>query len=621
MTIFHVISLFGGLSLFLYGMQIMGDGLKKGASGTFKTAMEKVTNNPVMGFLMGLLVTAIIQSSTATIVIVSGLVGAGVITLHQSLGIILGANVGTTITAQIIRLLDIGDGASFLQFFKPSTLAPLAAIAGILLIMAFKFNNSDLYGSIAIGFAILFTGLLNMTAAVSPLSESQTFANLFVKLSEVPVLGFLGGAAAALLIQSSSATIGILQALTVTGRLTLSSVYAIILGIYLGDCVTTAIVCSIGAKADAKRTGLVHIIFNLSGTVLVLVVITALHLSGVLDPVWDKVISSGGIANTHTMFKLGSAITLLPVCGLFERMAKRIVKDDPPTPENAAEVLLEGLDKAFYRSPALALDASRKVISEMARLAHTAVDRGLSVMENYDKATVALMDADENELDTLCDAAGRYMVDLTPHVANEHDNDLLNYYIRCVNEFERIGDLAVNLAENSEELSRRDLRFSDEARAEIAILRDALDLVISRAANAFIRTDVALARSVEPIEEVVDDLKETLVDNHLQRIRDGKCSVYSGYIFLDMLANCERISDQCSNIGSLTVHLLDPKVGSREHDYISYLHSGSDEEFNREYAALHKEYFDRLNAVMQESSEIPIPSSDLSGSQAAAGTL
>ena len=255
MTIFNFISLFGGLALFLYGMQLMGDGLKKGSSGALKAAMEKVTNNPLVGFLLGLAVTAVIQSSTATIVLTSGLVGAGVLTLHQSIGIILGANVGTTITGQIIRLLDLNaDGGAWLNLFKPSTLAPLAAIAGILFIMAIKTPHSDTVGSITMGFGILFTGLLNMTAAVSPLGESPAFAQMFSGLADAPVLGFLAGTGVAFLIQSSSATIGILQALSMTGALTFGSVYAIIIGVNIGDCVTTAIVCSIGSTADAKRT-------------------------------------------------------------------------------------------------------------------------------------------------------------------------------------------------------------------------------------------------------------------------------------------------------------------------------------------------------------------------------
>ncbi|MFR5404153.1 MAG: Na/Pi cotransporter family protein [Oscillibacter sp.] len=370
MTIFNLITLFGGLALFLYGMRLMGDGLKKGSSDAFKRAMEKVTNNPLVGFLLGLVVTAVIQSSTATIVLTSGLVGAGVMSLHQSIGVILGANVGTTITGQIIRLLDVNASeTSLLNFFKPSTLAPLAAIIGILFLMAVKTRQSDTIGSIAMGFGILFTGLLSMTAAVSPLSESETFANMFYQLSGKPVLGFLLGAGVAFLLQSSSATIGILQAIATTGALTFSSVYAIIIGVNIGDCVTTAIVCSIGSKADAKRTGVIHILFNIAGSILVIVGLMLLHSFGVLDALWDEALSSGGIANVHTVFRLVSAIVLLPVCGQFEKLSRKLVKDDVRLGENVDHEL-SLLDEKFFTSPAIALSGAGEAITTMARLAH-----------------------------------------------------------------------------------------------------------------------------------------------------------------------------------------------------------------------------------------------------------
>ena len=329
MTVFNFISLFGGLALFLYGMRLMSRGLEQGSSGALKSAMEKLTTSPVGAFFLGLIATAAIQSSTATIVLTSGLVAAGIISLHQSLGIIIGANVGTTVTGQIIRLLDLNaTSASWLNLFKPDTLAPIAAIVGILLIMAFRFRSAQRTGTIVMGFAILFTGLVNMTGAVKPLSESAAFGRLFLTLADKPVLGYLAGMAVAFSIQSSSAAVGILQALSTTGALSFSSVYSVIIGIYLGDCVTTAIVCSVGARADAKRTGIVHILFNLSGTVLVLVVVAILHRLGVFGSFWAAPITSGGIANTHTVFKLAGAAVLLPVCTVFEKLSRKIIPDD-----------------------------------------------------------------------------------------------------------------------------------------------------------------------------------------------------------------------------------------------------------------------------------------------------
>ena len=595
MTIFNVISLFGGLALFLYGMRLMGNGLKESSSGALKTAMEKVTNNPVVGFFLGLVVTAIIQSSTATIVLTSGLVGAGVITLHQSLGVVLGANVGTTVTGQIIRLLDLngGEGASWVELFKPSTLAPLAAIIGILMIMTVKTKHSGVIGQIAMGFGILFTGLLNMTAAVSPLSSSESFARMFVGLSDTPVLGFLAGTGVAFLLQSSSATIGILQALSTTGALTFSSVYAIIIGVNIGDCVTTAIVCSIGSKADAKRTGMVHIIFNICGSLLVIAAIMILRGAGVLDALWDKTLTSGGIANVHTVFRLFSAIVLLPVCGQFEKLSRVIVKDDEKL-GTSVEQELERLDEKFFTSPALALAGASDAIGTMARLAREGVLSAMDVLQNYDQHRIDVINENEDSIDLLADRVDNYLIKLSPHVKMGYGNELLNYYIQCFSEFERIGDYAVNLTENAQELRDRGNELSDMAKHELRVMRDALDEILGYACESFTALDMHAARRIEPVEEVVDDLVATLRANHIKRVRDGRCSTLTGLSYLDILVNIERISDQCSNLGVYTLSQSDNTIMSNHHEYIHQLHQGQDETFNRKYSEAHEKYFGEL---------------------------
>ena len=595
MTIFNVISLFGGLALFLYGMRLMGNGLKESSSGALKTAMEKVTNNPTVGFFLGLIVTAIIQSSTATIVLTSGLVGAGVITLHQSIGVVLGANVGTTITGQIIRLLDLngGGGASWVDIFKPSTLAPLAAIIGILMIMAVKTKHSGVIGQIAMGFGILFTGLMNMTAAVSPLSSSESFARMFVGLSDTPVLGFLAGTGVAFLIQSSSATIGILQALSTTGALTFSSVYAIIIGVNIGDCVTTAIVCSIGSKADAKRTGIVHILFNICGSILVIAAIMILRSTGVLDALWDKTLSSGGIANVHTVFRLFSAIMLLPVCGQFEKFSRMIVKDDEVR-GTSVERELERLDEKFFTSPALALAGASDAIATMARLAREGVLNAMDVLDHYDRQMIDLINENEDSIDLLADRVDNYLIKLSPHVKMGYGNDLLNYYIQCFSEFERIGDYAVNLTENAQELRDKGNELSEAARHELRVMRGALDEILGHAYESFTALDMRSARRIEPVEEVVDDLVATLRANHIKRVRDGLCSTITGLSYLDILVNIERISDQCSNLGVYTLSQSDSTIMSNHHEYIHQLHQGKNEEFNRKYSQAHEKYFGEL---------------------------
>ncbi len=603
MTVFDFISLFGGLALFLFGMRLMSRGLEQSSSGALKNAMEKLTTSPVGAFFLGLIATAAIQSSTATIVLTSGLVAAGIISLHQSLGIILGANVGTTVTGQIIRLLDINaSAASWLNLFTPSTLAPLAAIVGILLIMAFKAAGYQRIGSVVMGFGILFTGLVNMTRAVSPLASSPTFGQLFLTLADKPVLGYLAGTAVAFSIQSSSATVGILQALSTTGALSFSSIYSVLIGIYLGDCVTTAIVCSVGARADAKRTGIVHILFNLSESVLVLLAVTILHRAGVLDRIWSVPITSGGIADTHTVFKLATAVLLLPVCSVFERLSRRIIPDDKGT-VHRAELDLHALDETLFDAPELALDGVRKIVDEMCVLSAENVKLGLDALFGYDREKIGQVEENENLLDTLADHVGDYMVKLSPHLEAGRSGDRLNYYIKCVDEFERIGDHAVNLTESACELHDRELRFSPGAQEELRLLREIIAEILDKAEKSFVNADKTEARGIEPLEEVVDELVALMRNRHLKRLRSGECSVNDGFIFQDILVNAERISDQCSNLGVHTVSLMDAAVAAMEHDYILHLHQGEDEAYNAEYAAVRKRYLDRLTGMPDAENE------------------
>lgn len=596
MNVFDFISLFGGLALFLYGMRLMGDGLQQGSSGALKKFMEKVANNPLTGFLLGLLVTAVIQSSTATIVLTSGLVGAGILTLRQSIGIILGANVGTTITGQIIRLLDIdGDAASWLNIFKPSTLAPVSAIIGILIIMTLSSTKSDIIGKVAMGFGILFTGLLNMTAAVAPLSESETFASLFVRMADTPILGFFVGAGAAFLIQSSSATIGILQALSVTGALTFSSVYAIIIGVNMGDCITTAIVCSIGSKADAKRTGLIHIFFNISASVLVIAAVMILHGIGALDGIWNARITSGGIANAHTLFRLFAAIVLLPFSLQFEKLAKLVIKDDK-TQADDLNTELQHLDEKLFASPALALASISGVISKMASLSVYGVKASIRTIRHYDEQAIKDINENEDYIDTLADKVDSYMIRFSPHVPKGANSNLLNYYIQCFSEFERIGDYATNITETAAEIKEKEIEFSPTAHQELAVLGEAIAQVLDYSYKAFTKLDVTAAKKIEPIEEVIDDLVSQLRSNHIERFHNGDCTVHGGITFLDILVNIERISDQCSNIGIYTLSLMEPQTVQNQHDYSKYLHSGQDENFNALYRKYHDKYFALLES-------------------------
>jgi len=603
MTIFNAISVLGGLALFLYGMRIMGNGLSQSSSTAFKNALKKVTNNPVAGFLVGVVVTAVIQSSTATIVITSGLVGAGLMTFKQSIGIMLGANVGTTATAQIIRLLDINaDSGSILNFFKPSTLAPIASIIGIVCIMFIKKHNSGTVGQIAMGFGILFTGLLNMTAAVSPLSEEPWFANMFTGVSARPLLGFIAGAAAAFLIQSSSATIGILQALATTGVLTFSSVYSIIIGIYIGDCVTTAIVCSIGAKADARRTGIAHIIFNLCVVVLVSAGVAILHSTGALSAIWSRPITSGGIANTHTVFRLACAVILLPFTRVLEKVTRKIVKDTPASGVTEKYHDAELLDKALYGSPALAISSVRKAMIKVAQTAANNYHKASLLIDDYVPETAAQIEEDEEFIDFMTDHINAYLVGMADlDTTTGRTSDLVNYNIKCILELERIGDLALNLAQNAQELSSKNMKLSPVAKREMTVIHNAMSEVLDWAVVAYRDRSIEAAKRIEPVEEVVDELVEDLRARHVERLQKGICNVIVGSTFLDMLINIERISDQCSNIGVYTIAMFDKDVNADQHEYLYRLHSGADPDFNAWYASAREKYMGMLQVAERPS--------------------
>lgn len=591
MNIFDVISLFGGLAMFLYGMRLMGNGLKDSSSGTLKKAMERVTSTPVTAFLMGAAMTAIIQSSTATIVITAGLVGAGIISLRNSLGVVIGANVGTTVTGQIIRLLDLNStGTSFLEVFKPSTLAPLALIAGIFIMMNKKLGISEKVGQIIIGFGILFSGLMNMTDSVSKLTETGLIERLFTAMGSNPFLGYLVGAGVAFVLQSSSATIGILQAFSTSGQMTFAQIYAVLVGIYLGDCVTTAIVCNIGARADAKRVGLVNILFNLSETVLILLVVTVAHSLGLLNWIWNATIHSGGIANTNTVFNLSCAILLLPMLGIYEKISRKLIKDDAAEEQNHSEKL-DALNPVFFSTPALAFNACYEVLLEMFQLARSNVMRSFDLIGNFQQEVLEQVERDEGMIDHMADKVNNYLIQISAHVTAQKHIEIMNHYYSVIGEFEHLGDKATNICEIAGFMNREGITFSQTAVTELNVLRELLTTVLDYTDLTFRKCNVEAARHIEPLEEVVDDMVALLKENHLDRLRKGECSVFSGTEFLNLLTEVEHISDVCSNVGLATVARVTPEMKHQIHNYLSDLHSGHDEVFNREYREAKERYF------------------------------
>ncbi len=600
MYIFNIISLLGGLSMFLYGMRLMSGSLKEGSSGTLKVAMERITNNPLKSFLLGLGIAAVIQSSTATIVITSGLVAAGILSLEQSLGIIIGANVGTTVTGQIIRLLDIGEDSSpVLRFFQPSTLAPLALIVGIILIMFCHFKKSDNLGSIAMGFGILFVGLMNMTSSVSGLIEGGQMGRMFEHMGDNPILGYMIGAGVAFILQSSSATIGILQAFSMAGSIPFKTIYIVIVGIYLGDCVTTAIVCSIGAQNESKRVGLVNIIYNLSKTVIVIAVVALTHSLGLLDELWNMHMTPGTIADANTIFNLGCAIILLPFGNIFVKLSRRILPD-AEEPKGKYSDIVSALNPVFFSTPALAFRSCYNALNAMFDAAVVNINKALDVIDDYDDSIVDEIAAEEKNIDMLTDRVDNYLVQLSPHISEDLHIRIFEQYHKLVTEFEHLGDYADNIAMTAREMHNEGVQFSKTALNELKVVRDLLDTILDYAKLTFVKRNLDAAYHIEPLEEVMDDLINTLHDNHLDRLRDGKCTIRAGISFLNILTNLENMSDSCSHVGVAIIARVKPEKANLPHTYLISLHKGENSRFNEAYSEAHENYYKMLEEMGRE---------------------
>lgn len=588
-TVLTMIKLLGGLAMFLYGMETMGDGLKQGSGSALKNFLGKLTHNAFLGLLTGALVTAIIQSSTATIVLTVGLIGAGILNLRQAVSIVLGANIGTTVTAQIIRLMDIdSSGSAILAFFKPDTLAPVALIAGIILIMFIKKNATKNVGMICLGFGILFTGLISMTDAVAPLAESEAFVDILGYFSNMPIIGIFTGLILTVIIQSSSAMVGILQALSSTGVMTFELVYPIIMGINLGTCVTTALVCSIGSSKDAKRTGVVHIVFNCIGTVLFMIVMTLLRNMGAFAGMWTEIVDSGAIANFQTIFNLVTAIVLLPFTGALVSLSCKLVKDDPVKEDQYPE--LASLDKKLMISPALALGEVTKSLAAMARAARDNVERSLKQFENYDEKRTEDINECEERLDSFADKADNYLIELSRSLENEKDNLQLNMLMQCTPNVERIGDYATNFDEMARKMYEMELEFSQSAKKELDILGEAVLEILRLTVEALESDSSTIARRIEPLEEVIDDMVLMLKNRHTSRLCQGICSIDSGLVFMDALTHLERAADQCSSIAMLLLGKTNDEIMKNHHHYLQMLHETHDQSYLAEQKNRREQY-------------------------------
>lgn len=597
MDIFAIIKLLGGLAMFLYGIEIMGDGLKNSSGAALKRILEKVTGNPIMGVLTGTLVTAVIQSSTATIVLTVALIGAGVLSLRQAVSIVLGANIGTTITAQIIRLMDIDSGGNlFLEFCKPETLAPIALVVGIILIMFIKNKSANTAGDIFIGFGILFSGLMNMTAAVDPLADSPAFAAILSNFANNPLLGILSGLVLTVVVQSSSAMVGMLQALSSTGAMTFSMVYPIVMGINLGTCVTTAMVCSIGSSKDAKRTGVVHITFNTIGTVLFMILMTVLQKNAAFGAdFWVRTVDSGGIANFQTVFNLLTAVVLLPFTSQLVALSKVLVREDKPREMVHPE--LHTLDEKLYISPAVAMSEATKAVAAMGAIARDNFRRCSQQLFQYDASVLQGIDEDENALDTFADDSDHFLIGLSKALESESDDRQLDMLMQVVPSFERIGDYGTNLVEMSQRLQEESTLFSETAKKELGIICDAVNEIVALTVDVFATDDRQRVKTIEPLEEVIDDMVMILRDRHTKRLKNSACSVSSGLVFMETLTYLERTSDHCSSIAVMMMARDNEAILQNHYEYLREIHSGNDALYRAEKERRREQYIKPLKAV------------------------
>ncbi len=600
MDIFSVITLLGGLAMFLYGMEIMGDGLKNASGSALKNILGKATQNVVLGVVTGMLVTAVIQSSTATIVLTVGLISAGILNLKQATSIVMGANIGTTVTAQIIRLMDIDSGGSFiLEMFKPSTLAPLALIMGIIMIMFVKSSKSNTVGEIAMGFGILFSGLMNMTAAVEPLSESQQFIDLMMRFGDQPLLAILVGLVMTVIVQSSSAMVGMIQALSVTGAMTFNLVYPLIMGINLGTCVTTAMVCSIGSSKDAKRTGIVHIVFNVIGTILFMAVMMIVKGAGGFPNLWESIADSGMIANFQTIFNLLTAVALIPFAGMLVKLSLTIVKPDPQDDEDRADLMVP--DEKLFQVPAMALAEANKAIAHMGEVALKNLKRSCVLLVRWEPHRVDVINDNEDHLDEFTDKMDNYLVNLSRYVETDYDNQYINMLMQGSSNFERIGDHAINILEIAQVIENEKIGFTESAKAELRLVRDAVLEIVDLTVNAFGPLDTSFAKKIEPLEEVIDDMVVMLKDRHVERLKAGQCTTTGGMAFIDLLTNLERVADQCSNIALLILSMEDRSILGNHHGYVHQLHKGGDVTYDTELARQKEQYLVRLHEIAEKA--------------------
>ncbi len=582
MDIFDILTLFGGLCLFLYGMNVMGQSLERSAGGKLELMLGKLTSNRFAGLLTGLGVTAVIQSSSATTVMVVGFVNSGLMNLKQAIHVIMGANIGTTVTAWILSLGGISESNIVLKMLKPMSFTPILALVGIALYMFAKSNRKKEVGTIFLGFAVLMFGMDIMTGSVEGLAEVEGFRKLFT-MFENPVLGVIVGAVLTAVIQSSSASVGILQSLAMTGLVSYAAAIPIIMGQNIGTCVT-AIIASFGTNKNARRASLVHLSFNVIGTIVWLTVFIIVNWLAPLA-IFSENATMAGIAVAHSLFNVACTILLLPMSGLLEKLAYKLIPESK-TPDKVSE-----LDERLLATPAVALERSHALTLEMARFAEKSLKDSMACLKNYDPALAKSIREAEDKTDHYEDIIGSYLVKLSTQTLGEKESMEATMLLKAIGDFERISDHAVNILESAEELRDKKIAFTEGAKIELDAMCDATLEIVSLASISFNEKNFEVAACVEPLEEVIDKMKELLRSRHIERLRVGNCSIEAGFVWSDLITNMERVSDHCSNIaGSLidsTRHTMNL------HESLKLMRGES--EF---YKKKHKEYSERYTVSL-----------------------
>lgn len=585
MDFFDVLTMIGGLALFLYGMDVMGDGLARTSGGKLEKILEKLTSSPIKAVLLGAGVTAVIQSSSATTVMVVGFVNSGIMKLSQAVGIIMGANIGTTVTSWILSLTGIESNSFFVQLLKPSSFSPILALIGIIILMMSKDSKKRDIASIMLGFAVLMFGMDTMSNAVKPLADVPEFTNILMIFTN-PILGMLAGLVLTAIIQSSSASVGILQALCLTGSMSYGVALPIIMGQNIGTCVT-AMISSIGAKKNAKRAALIHLYFNIIGTILFMVIFYSINAFANFAFLND-VASPMGIAVIHSLFNVVATLVLLPFGNVLVKLAMLTIRETDEEKEEQMEDATKLLDVRFLEKPAFAVAQCRNVGIEMAELTQRALVQAVDALTDYDKKKVKEVIRLEEMIDHYEDELGTYIMKLSGNSLSDEDNHTVSNLLHCMGDFERISDHALNLAESVMTMKEKDMEFSPKAEEELRIYGEALKEIVSISVKAYETDDTMLAEKVEPLEEVIDELNVKIKNHHVKRLRKGKCTIELGISLSDILTDYERVADHCSNIAVCLIQTEED--GFETHEYLNEVKKKENKEFQNLYKMYYNKY-------------------------------